>query len=140
MTKPNFENNEALNDLFEGFKTIDEVEEEKALQEAQKEDTTSNEEPLKEETIKEEKTDSKKGNKTPIKKSQIYSEVDSVVCDYLNLKTIVTGDSKKEILNKIFKEEIKKTFRLNDNATDEEMQKAIDKKMKQIEGMKNLFK
>ena len=59
---------------------------------------------------------------------------------YLNLKTIVTGDSKKEILNKIFKEEIKKTFRLNDNATDEEMQKAIDKKMKQIEGMKNLFK
>ena len=135
MTKPNFENNEALNDLFGGFKTIDEVEEEKALQESQKEDTTSNEEPMKEEKI-----DSKKGNKTPTKKSQIYSEVDSVVCDYLNLKTIVTGDSKKEILNKIFKEEIKKTFGLNDNATDEEMQKAIDKKMKQIEGMKNLFK
>ena len=90
--------------------------------------------------MKEATIDSKKGNKTPTKKSQIYSEVDSVVCDYLNLKTIVTGDSKKEILNKIFKEEIKKTFGLNVNATDEEMQKAIDKKMKQIEGMKNLFK
>lgn len=139
MTKPNFENTIST-DMFDNFMTIDEkIEEEKAIATNEEAKNETNEE-VKKTDSKKEDIDKTKSDKKSIKKAQIYSEVDSVVCDYLNLKTIVTGQSKKDILNEIFEKEIKATFQLSENASLDEMQKAIDKKMKQIESMKNLFK
>ena len=138
--KKNFENTESF-DIFDTFKPYEEKE-----KEAQEEVKTTEiiETPIKEETpLKTDKNTLKNSKKVARektqKKSQIYSEVDSIVCDYLNLKTIVTKKSKRDILEEIFKEEIKKSFNLPENATDEEMRKEIDKKLKQIEQMKNLF-
>lgn len=145
MKKPNFENGEGLKDIFDTFQTIDEKVMNESIQEASKEDTTPTKEPEEVETIKEDKKESKtskkqdKTEKEKRNKPQIFSEVDSVVVEYLNLKSIVTGLSKKEILNKIFKDEIKKTFNLSENASEDEMQGAIEKKTKQIEQMKSLF-
>lgn len=139
MTKPNFENTIST-DMFDNFMTIDEkIEEEKAIATNEEAKNETNEE-VKKTDSKKEDIDKTKSDKKSIKKAQIYSEVDSVVCGYLNLKTIVTGQSKKDILNEIFEKEIKATFQLSENASLDEMQKAIDKKMKQIESMKNLFK
>ena len=145
MKKPNFENGEGLKDICDTFQTIDEKVMNESIQEAPKEDTTPTKEPEEVETIKEDKKESKtskkqdKTEKEKRNKPQIFSEVDSVVVEYLNLKSIVTGLSKKEILNKIFKDEIKKTFNLSENASEDEMQRAIEKKTKQIEQMKSLF-
>lgn len=123
------------------FGSIDEPQEE------QKEATTSTKEPEEAQNIKEEKNEPKKAQKTlserqqePKKKCNLFSEVNQSVYEYIELKTIVTGESKKDILNKIFGDEIKKTFELSENATEEEMQRAIERKMKQIEQMKTLFK
>ena len=123
------------------FGSIDEPQEE------QKEATTSTKEPEEAQNIKEEKNEPKKAQKTlserqqeQKKKCNLFSEVNQSVYEYIELKTIVTGESKKDILNKIFGDEIKKTFELSENATEEEMQRAIERKMKQIEQMKTLFK
>ena len=139
MGKTNFEDNQALNDLFGSFKTIDEkIEEEKENEPPQINDIIETEEEHKEDIETKEKRTHK--NIKSDKKSIIFSEVDPVVVEYLKLKTIVMGETKKEILNKIFKEEIKAVFNLPSNATETEMMKAISKRTKQISSMKNLFK
>lgn len=149
MKKNFFEEGKSMENLFENIGTIDEPEKD------QKEAETEAKEPEEVETIKEEENKQKTPKKTAKKeqekdnegqpeetkkKYQIFSEVNQFVCDYLQLKSIVTGQSKKEILNEMFSKEIKEKFLLNDNATEEEMQRAIDKRMKQIEQMKTIFK
>ena len=142
--KKDFINNENINSLF------------KTIEEQTEEEKKPNEEIIPEEDIKlqeEEKEPSKavkNSNKKETKKKpqekkfQIFSEVDQIVFDYLNLKTIVTGKSKKEILEEMFFDEIIETFELKRTSSDEElhetMKKAIQKKMNQIEQMKSLFK
>ena len=141
--KKDFINNENINSLF------------KTIEEQTEEEKKPNEEIIPEEDIKlqEEKEPSKavkNSNKKETekkpqeKKFQIFSEVDQIVFDYLNLKTIVTGKSKKEILEEMFFDEIIETFELKKTSSDEElhetMKKAIQKKMNQIEQMKSLFK
>mgnify|MGYP003296119286 FL=1 len=115
---------------------------EEAQEEPKKADT-STKEPEEAQNIKEEKNEPKKAQKMPSedkKKCNLFSEVNQSVYEYIELKTKVTGESKKDILNKIFGDEIKRTFELSENATEEEMQRAIERKMKQIEQMKSLFK
>lgn len=143
--KKNFDEN-TMESMFENIGTIDEPEKD------QKEAEMKAKEPEEVENIKEDKNkpktpkkDTKKGQEKDNeedtkKKYQIFSEVNQFVCDYLQLKSIVTGQSKKDILNEMFEKEIKERFLLNENATEEEMQRAIEKKMKQIEQMKTLFK
>ena len=146
MKKNFFEEGKSMENLFENIGTIDEPEKD------QKEAETEAKEPEKVETIKEDTNEPKTPKKTTKKgqekdneeetkkKYQIFSEVNQFVCDYLQLKSIVTGQSKKDILNEMFEKEIKEKFLLNDNATEEEIQRAIEKRMKQIEQMKTLFK
>ena len=146
MKKNFFEEGKGMESMFENIGTIDEPEK------PQKEAEMKANEPEEIETIKEDTNEQKTPKKTTKKgqekdkeeeakkKYQIFSEVNQFVCDYLQLKSIVTGQSKKEILNEMFSKEIKEKFLLNDNATEEEMQRAIDKRMKQIEQMKTIFK
>ena len=146
MKKNFFEEGKSMENLFENIGTIDEPEKD------QKEAETEAKEPEEVETIKEDTNEPKTPKKTTKKgqekdneeetkkKYQIFSEVNQFVCDYLQLKSIVTGQSKKDILNEMFEKEIKEKFLLNDNATEEEIQRAIEKRMKQIEQMKTLFK
>lgn len=146
MKKNFFEEGKGMESMFENIGTIDEPE--KTQKEAEmkanepeeietiKEDTNEPKTPKKA-TKKGQEKDNEEGTK---KKYQIFSEVNQFVCDYLQLKSIVTGQSKKDILNEMFEKEIKEKFLLNDNATEEEIQRAIEKRMKQIEQMKTLFK
>lgn len=122
---------------LEMFGSIDEPKKEP------KEAITSTKEPEEANSIEEGRNEPKKAQKTlpeAKKKCNLFSEVDQSVYEYIELKTKVTGESKKDILNKIFGDEIRRTFELSENATEEEMQRAIERKMKQIEQMKSLFK
>lgn len=146
MKKNFFEEGKGMESMFENIGTIDEPEK------TQKEAEMKANEPEEIETINEDTNEPKTPKKTTKKgqekdneegtkkKYQIFSEVNQFVCDYLQLKSIVTGQSKKDILNEMFEKEIKEKFLLNDNATEEEIQRAIEKRMKQIEQMKTLFK
>ena len=147
MKKNFFEEGKTMESMFDNIGTIDEPEK------PQKEAETEAKEPEEVQNITEDQNEPKTPKKTTKKgqekgneeqpkekKYQIFSEVNKFACDYLQLKSIVTGQSKKEILNEMFAKEIKEKFLLNDNATEEEMQRAIEKKMKQIEQMKTLFK
>ena len=137
--KKNFDDTTQTEAMFNNFATIEEAQEEP------KKADTSTKEPEEAQSIKEDKKEPKKAKKEqqeePTKeKCNIFSEVNKSTRDYIELKSIITKQSKKEILNNIFGEEIKKTFELSENATEEEMQRAIEKRMKQIEQMKTLFK
>ena len=137
--KKNFDDTTQTEAMFNNFATIEEAQEEP------KKADTSTKEPEEAQSIKEDKKEPKKAKKEqqeePTKeKCNIFSEVNKSTRDYIELKSIITKQSKKEILNNIFGEEIKRTFELSENATEEEMQRAIEKRMKQIEQMKTLFK
>lgn len=139
MTKKDFTNDTNINNLF---KTIEKASEEQTqkIEETTPEEVKeikTNEDQEKQETKKPKK---EKKTEAPTKKSQIFSEVNQIVCDYLNLKSFITQKSKKEILEEMFFEDIRKTFNLDSKATEEDMKKAIDRKMKQFEEMKILFR
>ena len=119
--KKDFENNKALDELFGGFKSVDEIEKEK---EEQKEEESKEVVEIKNEEPKQPKT-SKKKEKEESKKATLFTEVDSVVAEYLDLMTFITGQTKKEYINELVKNEIKTSLNISDNSTDEQIHKAI---------------
>lgn len=127
--KKDFENNKALDELFGGFKSVDEIEKEK---EEQKEEESKEVVEIKNEEPKQPKT-SKKKEKEESKKATLFTEVDSVVAEYLDLMTFITGQTKKEYINELVKNEIKTSLNISDNSTDEQIHKAIENKKKELQ-------
>lgn len=127
--KKDFENNKALDELFGGFKSVDEIEKEK---EEQKEEESKEVVEVKKEEPKQPKT-SKKKEKEESKKATLFTEVDSVVAEYLDLMTFITGQTKKEYINELVKNEIKTSLNISDNSTDEQIHKAIENKKKELQ-------
>jgi len=129
--KKDFENNKALDELFGGFKSVDEIEKEQ--EEQKKEEETKKEivEVKKEET-KQPKEKNKK-EKEEVKKSTLFTEVDSVVTEYLDLMTFITGQTKKEYINELVKADIKTSLNISETATDEQIHKAIENKKKELQ-------
>lgn len=127
--KKDFENNKALDELFGGFKSVDEIEKEK---EEQKEEESKEVVEVKKEEPKQPKV-SKKKEKEESKKATLFTEVDSVVAEYLDLMTFITGQTKKEYINELVKNEIKTSLNISDNSTDEQIHKAIENKKKELQ-------
>ena len=127
--KKDFENNKALDELFGGLKSVDEIEKEK---EEQKEEESKEVVEIKNEEPKQPKT-SKKKEKEESKKATLFTEVDSVVAEYLDLMTFITGQTKKEYINELVKNEIKTSLNISDNSTDEQIHKAIENKKKELQ-------
>ena len=126
--KKDFENNKALDELFGGFKSVDEIEKEKETEtkEAEKEVVEVVKETPKEKKPKKEKEETGK-------KATLFTEVDSVVTEYLDLMTFITGQTKKEYINELVKNEIKTSLNISDNSTDEQIHKAIENKKKELQ-------
>lgn len=126
--KKDFENNKALDELFGGFKSVDEIEKEKETEtkEAEKEVVE-----VVKETPKEKKP--KKGKKETGKKATLFTEVDSVVTEYLDLMTFITGQTKKEYINELVKNDIKSSLNISETATDEQIHRAIENKKKELQ-------
>lgn len=127
--KKDFENNKALDELFGGFKSVDEIEKEK---EEQKEEESKEVVEVKKEEPKQPKANKKK-EKEESKKATLFTEVDSVVAEYLDLMTFITGQTKKEYINELVKNEIKTSLNISDNSTDEQIHKAIENKKKELQ-------
>lgn len=127
--KKDFENNKALDELFGGFKSVDEIEKEK---EEQKEEESKEVVEIKKEEPKQPK-EKKNKEKEESKKSTLFTEVDSVVAEYLDLMTFITGQTKKEYINELVKNEIKTSLNISDNSTDEQIHKAIENKKKELQ-------
>lgn len=129
--KKDFENNKALDELFGGFKSVDEIEkEEKEKQQIQEKEETKEVVEVKE-TKKENKKEKKE--KEESKKSTLFTEVDSVVTEYLDLMTFITGQTKKEYINELVKNDIKSSLNISETATDEQIHKAIENKKKELQ-------
>lgn len=132
--KKDFENNKALEDLFGGFKTIDEKEKEEV---ETKEIVEEVKEEIKKEEVKEQpkedKKKTKKEKKEDTKKATLFTEVDSVVAEYLDLMTFITGQTKKDFINELVKNEIKSTLNIAEDSTDEQIHKAIENKKKELQ-------
>ena len=126
--KKDFENNKALDELFGGFKSVDEIEKEKETEtkEAEKEVVEVVKETPKEKKPKKEKEETGK-------KATLFTEVDSVVTEYLDLMTFITGQTKKEYINELVKNEIKTSLNISDNSTDEQIHRAIENKKKELQ-------
>lgn len=126
--KKDFENNKALDELFGGFKSVDEIEKEKETEtkEAEKEVVE-----VVKETPKEKKT--KKEKEETGKKATLFTEVDSVVTEYLDLMTFITGQTKKEYINELVKNDIKSSLNISETATDEQIHRAIENKKKELQ-------
>jgi len=127
--KKDFENNKALDELFGGFKSVDEIEKEK---EEQKEEESKEVVEIKNEEPKQPKT-SKKKEKEESKKATLFTEVDSVVAEYLDLMTFITGQTKKEYINELVKNDIKSSLNISETATDEQIHRAIENKKKELQ-------
>ena len=126
--KKDFENNKALDELFGGFKSVDEIEKEKETEtkEAEKEVVE-----VVKETTKEKKP--KKKKEETGKKATLFTEVDSVVTEYLDLMTFITGQTKKEYINELVKNDIKSSLNISETATDEQIHRAIENKKKELQ-------
>lgn len=126
--KKDFENNKALDELFGGFKSVDEIEKEKETEtkEAEKEVVE-----VVKETPKEKKP--KKKKEETGKKATLFTEVDSVVTEYLDLMTFITGQTKKEYINELVKNDIKSSLNISETATDEQIHRAIENKKKELQ-------
>lgn len=125
--KKNFENNEALNELFGDFKSVEEVEKEKKEtqeQEKKKIETAKKEEKSKKEQNKNEKNE---------KKITLFTEVDEVVSEYLDLMTFITGQTKKEYINSIIKDDIRRTLNVAEASSDVQIHRAIENKKKELQ-------
>lgn len=117
--KKNFENNEALNELFDDFKSVEEIEKEK-------EENKKNE-PKKEvaEPIKKKEPEKKK--------TTLFTEIDVVVSEYLDLMTFITGQTKKEYINEVIKQDMKATLNLAEGSNDTQIHRAIENKKKELQ-------
>lgn len=126
--KKDFENNKALDELFGGFKSVDEIEKEKETEtkEAEKEVVEVVKETPKEKKPKKEKEETGK-------KATLFTEVDSVVTEYLDLMTFITGQTKKEYINELVKDDIKTSLNISETATDEQIHRAIENKKKELQ-------
>ena len=126
--KKDFENNKALDELFGGFKSVDEIEKEKETEtkEAEKEVVE-----VVKETPKEKKP--KKKKEETGKQATLFTEVDSVVTEYLDLMTFITGQTKKEYINELVKNDIKSSLNISETATDEQIHRAIENKKKELQ-------
>lgn len=126
--KKDFENNKALDELFGGFKSVDEIEKEKETEtkEAEKEVVEVVKETPKEKKLKKEKEETGK-------KATLFTEVDSVVTEYLDLMTFITGQTKKEYINELVKNDIKSSLNISETATDEQIHRAIENKKKELQ-------
>ena len=126
--KKDFENNKALDELFGGFKSVDEIEKEKETEtkEAEKEVVEVVKETPKEKKPKKEKEETGK-------KATLFTEVDSVVTEYLDLMTFITGQTKKEYINELVKTDIKSSLNISETATDEQIHRAIENKKKELQ-------
>jgi hypothetical protein len=126
--KKDFENNKALDELFGGFKSVDEIEKEKETEtkEAEKEVVEVVKETPKEKKPKKEKEETGK-------KATLFTEVDSVVTEYLDLMTFITGQTKKEYINELVKNDIKSSLNISETATDEQIHRAIENKKKELQ-------
>lgn len=113
--KKSFDNNEALNEIFGGFKSVEEIENEKKEIKA---------EPTKE--IKRKKTE-------PEKKVTLFCEVDSVVMEFLDLMTFITGETKKDYINELLKNEIRSTLNVTGEGNDSQIHRAIENKKKELQ-------
>lgn len=114
--KKNFENNEALTELFGDFKSVEEIEKEK--EEAKKNEAKS--------FIAEKKNE-------PKKKITLFAQIDSVCAEYLDLMTFITGQTKKDYLNELLKEDIRKTLNVAEGSTDIQIHRAIENKKKELQ-------
>ena len=124
--RKNFENNKALDELFEGFKSVDEIEEEEKA-------TIKEETEIVENTEDTQKNTKKKEKKENSKKATLFTEVDSIVTEYLDLVTFITGQTKKEYINELVKKDIKTSLNISESATDEQIHKAIENKKKELQ-------
>lgn len=126
--KKDFENNKALDELFGGFKSVDEIEKEKETEtkEAEKEVVEVVKETPKGKKLKKEKEETGK-------KATLFTEVDSVVTEYLDLMTFITGQTKKEYINELVKNDIKSSLNISETATDEQIHRAIENKKKELQ-------
>ena len=126
--KKDFENNKALDELFGGFKSVDEIEKEKETEtkEAEKEVVEVVKETPKEKKPKKEKEETGK-------KATLFTEVDSVVTEYLDLMTFITGQTKKEYINELVKNDIKSSLNISETATNEQIHRAIENKKKELQ-------
>lgn len=126
--KKDFENNKALDELFGGFKSVDEIEKEKETETKEEEKEVVE---VVKETPKEKKP--KKEKEETGKKATLFTEVDSVVTEYLDLMTFITGQTKKEYINELVKNDIKSSLNISETATDEQIHRAIENKKKELQ-------
>ena len=124
--RKNFENNKALDELFEGFKSVDEIEQEEKA-------TAKEETEIVKKTEDTQKATKKKEKKENSKKATLFTEVDSIVTEYLDLVTFITGQTKKEYINELVKKDIKTSLNISESATDEQIHKAIENKKKELQ-------
>lgn len=85
--------------------------------------------------IKQEEREKAKG-----KSKSFYSEISQLTYDYIDFKCKVQGKLKKDIIEEIIENDMKKAFELPDNATEKELELALESKKKVFENMKNIFK
>lgn len=116
--KKNFENNEALNELFDDFKSVEEIEKEK-------ED--------RKETARKETAEPIKKKEPEKKKTTLFTEIDVVVSEYLDLMTFITGQTKKEYINEVIKQDMKATLNLAEGSNDTQIHRAIENKKKELQ-------
>ena len=124
--RKDFENNKALDELFEGFKSVDEIEQEEKA-------TAKEETEIVKKTEDTQKATKKKEKKENSKKATLFTEVDSIVTEYLDLVTFITGQTKKEYINELVKKDIKTSLNISESATDEQIHKAIENKKKELQ-------
>lgn len=124
--KKSFDNNEALNEIFGGFKSVEEIEKEKELQkENQKKEVKEKSDNS--DTIKKAKKNQ------PEKRMTLFTDIDEVVAEYLDLMTFITGQTKKEYINSIIKEDIRRTLNVAEGSTDTQIHRAIENKKKELQ-------
>ena len=124
--RKDFENNKALDELFEGFKSVDEIEQEEKA-------TAKEETEIVKKTEDTQKATKKKEKKENSKKATLFTEVDSIVTEFLDLVTFITGQTKKEYINELVKKDIKTSLNISESATDEQIHKAIENKKKELQ-------
>ena len=124
--RKDFENNKALDELFEGFKSVDEIEEEEKATAKEKTEIVEKSEDTQKATKKKEKKENSK-------KATLFTEVDSIVTEFLDLVTFITGQTKKEYINELVKKDIKTSLNISESATDEQIHKAIENKKKELQ-------
>ena len=82
----------------------------------------------------------KQESETPKETKKFFTELSVLAFDYIDFKTKVKGGLKKDIIEEIIRRDIIDSFGLKENATEEEIKKAFEDKMKVFAKMQNIFK